>query len=39
MWRLQSCNHAAMELGYTNVAHMSAGISGWKEAGEALAVK
>ena len=25
---------AAKELGYTNVKHMSAGISGWKEAGE-----
>ncbi len=25
---------AAKELGYTNVKHMSAGISGWKSAGE-----
>jgi rhodanese-related sulfurtransferase len=25
---------AAKELGYTNVKHMSAGISGWKDAGE-----
>ena len=25
---------AAKELGYTNVKHMSAGISGWTEAGE-----
>lgn len=25
---------AAKELGYTNVKHLSAGISGWKEAGE-----
>ncbi len=25
----------AKELGYTNVKHLSAGISGWKEAGEA----
>ena len=27
---------AAKELGYTNVKHMSAGISGWKEAGAPL---
>ncbi len=27
---------AAKELGYTNVKHMSAGISGWKDAGEAM---
>lgn len=27
---------AANELGYTNVKHLSAGISGWKEAGEQL---
>ncbi len=27
---------AAKELGYTNVKHLSAGISGWKGAGEAL---
>lgn len=26
----------ASELGYTNVKHLSAGISGWKAAGEAL---
>jgi rhodanese-related sulfurtransferase len=25
---------AAKELGYTNVKHMSAGISGWMQAGE-----
>ena len=25
---------AAKELGYTNIKHLSAGISGWKEAGE-----
>ena len=25
---------AAQDLGYTNVKHLSAGISGWKEAGE-----
>ena len=24
---------AATELGYTNIKHLSAGISGWKEAG------
>ena len=35
-----SCNaytraaNAAKELGYTNVKHMSAGISGWMQAGE-----
>ena len=28
---------AAEKLGYKNVKHMSAGISGWKEAGETLA--
>lgn len=28
--------NAAAELGYTNVKHLSAGISGWKAAGEAL---
>jgi rhodanese-related sulfurtransferase len=27
---------AAKELGYTNVKHLSAGISGWKSAGEKL---
>lgn len=27
---------AARELGYTNVKHLSAGISGWKSAGEKL---
>ena len=27
---------AAMALGYTNVKHLSAGISGWKQAGEKL---
>lgn len=27
---------AAMALGYTNVKHMSAGIAGWKKAGEKL---
>jgi rhodanese-related sulfurtransferase len=26
----------AAELGYTNVKHLSAGISGWKKAGESL---
>ena len=36
-----SCNaytkaaNAAKELGYTNVKHLSAGISGWMQAGEA----
>ncbi|MDP0491363.1 MAG: rhodanese-like domain-containing protein [Verrucomicrobiota bacterium JB023] len=28
----------AESLGYTNVAHLSAGISGWKEAGKKIAV-
>ena len=28
----------AKELGYTNVKHLSAGISGWKEAGEKVEV-
>ena len=28
--------NAASSLGYTNVKHLSAGISGWKAAGEAL---
>jgi rhodanese-related sulfurtransferase len=37
-----SCNaytsaaNAAKELGYTNVKHLSAGISGWKSAGQKL---
>ena len=30
----QQAAKAAKELGYTNVKHLSAGISGWKEAGE-----
>ena len=30
----QSAAKAAQKLGYTNVKHLSAGISGWKEAGE-----
>jgi rhodanese-related sulfurtransferase len=30
---------AAKELGYTNVKHLSAGISGWKEAGAPLEKK
>lgn len=28
--------NAASKLGYTNVKHLSAGISGWKDAGEKL---
>jgi rhodanese-related sulfurtransferase len=31
----QDAAKKAKELGYTNVKHLSAGISGWKEAGEA----
>lgn len=30
----QAAAEAAAKLGYKNVKHMSAGISGWKEAGE-----
>jgi len=30
----QSAANAAKKLGYTNVKHLSAGISGWKKAGE-----
>src|SRR5215510_12884157 len=30
----QAAANAASKLGYKNVKHMSAGISGWKEAGE-----
>ena len=30
----KKATEAAGELGYTNVAHLSAGISGWKAAGE-----
>jgi rhodanese-related sulfurtransferase len=30
----QAAAKAATKLGYTNVKHMSAGISGWKEAGQ-----
>ena len=30
---------AAKELGYTNVKHLSAGISGWKDAGEKTEAK
>jgi rhodanese-related sulfurtransferase len=32
----QSAAQAAEKLGYKNVKHMSAGISGWKEAGQKL---
>lgn len=32
----QSAAKAASELGYKNVKHMSAGIQGWKEAGQPL---
>ena len=30
----EAAAQAAKDLGYTNVKHLSAGISGWKEAGE-----
>lgn len=30
----QSAAKAAEKLGYTNIKHMSAGIAGWKDAGE-----
>ena len=32
----QAAAKAASELGYKNVKHLSAGISGWKEAGEKM---
>jgi rhodanese-related sulfurtransferase len=32
----QAAAKAATKLGYKNVKHMSAGISGWKEAGQTL---
>ena len=32
----QQAAKAAAKLGYKNVKHMSAGISGWKEAGQTL---
>lgn len=32
----QAAAKAAQKLGYKNVKHMSAGISGWKKAGETL---
>ena len=32
----QSAAKAAEKLGYKNIKHMSAGISGWKEAGQKL---
>jgi rhodanese-related sulfurtransferase len=32
----QAAAKAATKLGYKNVKHMSAGISGWKEAGQSL---
>ena len=32
----QAAANAAAKLGYKNVKHMSAGISGWKEAGQKL---
>jgi len=31
---LQAAARAAEKLGYTNIRHLTAGISGWKEAGE-----
>jgi len=35
----QSAATAAQKLGYKNVKHMSAGISGWKEAGQKIEKK
>ena len=35
----QAAATAAQKLGYKNVKHMSAGISGWKEAGQKLEKK
>lgn len=35
----QAAANAATKLGYKNVKHMSAGISGWKEAGQKLEKK
>jgi rhodanese-related sulfurtransferase len=32
----KSAAAAAKKLGYTNIKHLSAGISGWKKAGEAV---
>ena len=32
----QAAANAAQKLGYKNIKHMSAGISGWKEAGQKL---
>ena len=32
----QSAAQAAEQLGYTNIKHMSAGIQGWKDAGEKM---
>jgi rhodanese-related sulfurtransferase len=32
----QAAANAASKLGYKNIKHMSAGISGWKEAGQKL---
>ena len=32
----QAAAKAAKELGYTNVKHLSAGISGWKESGQKM---
>jgi rhodanese-related sulfurtransferase len=32
----QAAAEAAVKLGYKNVKHMSAGIAGWKEAGQTL---
>jgi len=32
----QTAARAAKDLGYTNVKHLSAGITGWKQAGEKI---
>ena len=35
-WRSALATKVVGELGYTNVAHLESGFSGWSEAGEAI---